>query len=142
MKPGVTRPCAFVFVRAGERLLVCEMRDENGPFYRPPGGGIEFGETSAAAASRELHEEFGLVVGDVALAGVLESIFEHRGEPGHEICFIYEVAVDGDELEALDGVSVPDIPAGDVEVGRVFALDELLALDAPLYPEGVASLLR
>jgi ADP-ribose pyrophosphatase YjhB (NUDIX family) len=137
------RPCAFVFVRAGDRVLVSEMLDEvDGLFYRPPGGGIEFGETSATAAKRELREEFGVEVDGVELLGVLESIFEHRGRSGHEICFVYEAFVDDEILERLDGVSVPDIPEGDVEVGRVFALEALLALKAPLYPNGVGELLR
>ena len=66
---------------------------------------------------------------------------DHRGEPGHEICFIYQATIDADALDALDGVAVPDIPEDDVEVGRVFALDELLTLEVPLYPDGVAELL-
>jgi ADP-ribose pyrophosphatase YjhB (NUDIX family) len=137
------RTCAFVFVRAGDRVLVSEMLDEvDGLFYRPPGGGVEFGETSATAAMRELREEFGLEVDGVELLGVLESIFEHRGKAGHEICFVYQAFVDDEILERLDGVSVPDIPEGDVEVGRVLGLEALLGLEAPLYPDGVGALLR
>lgn len=35
----------------GDRVLVSEMQDKiDGVFYRPPGGGIEFGETSRDAA--------------------------------------------------------------------------------------------
>lgn len=55
------------------------MYDEvDGTFYRPPGGGIQFGETSLEAARREMREEFRLEVDDPRLLGVLESIFGER----------------------------------------------------------------
>ena len=82
MPPNVTRPCAFVFLRAGDHVLVSEMHDDvEGVFYRPPGGGIEFRETSDAAARRELQEELDVSVGDLTLIGVREEIFTLRGEP-------------------------------------------------------------
>jgi ADP-ribose pyrophosphatase YjhB (NUDIX family) len=140
--PNVTRPCAFVFIRAGDRVLVSEMLDElDGPFYRPPGGGIEFGETSADAARRELREEFGIDVSALTLLGVLENIFEERGTRFHEICFIYETIVAAELLERLDGVTVLDLPDGEVEVARVRSLAEIRAPAAPLYPDGVKALL-
>jgi ADP-ribose pyrophosphatase YjhB (NUDIX family) len=141
--PNITRPCAFVFLRSGNRLLVSEMVDEDGTFYRPPGGGIEFQEHSLDAARRELREEFDLELQseDLTLLGVIENIFDFGGEPHHEICFIYEARVDAAVLELLDGVAVNDLPAPvDYEVAKVFALPDLLALD-PLYPEGVQGLL-
>jgi ADP-ribose pyrophosphatase YjhB (NUDIX family) len=62
-----------------DRVLVSEMYDEvDGTFYRPPGGGIQFGETSLEAARREMREEFRLEVDDPRLLGVLESIFGER----------------------------------------------------------------
>jgi ADP-ribose pyrophosphatase YjhB (NUDIX family) len=142
--PNVTRPCAFVFLRAGNRLLVSEMVDEvEGTFYRPPGGGIEFQEDSREAACRELREEFDLGVRseDLTLLGVIENSFEFRGAPHHEICFVYEARVDGDVLDRLDGATVMDVAPVDAEVAKVFELSELLALD-PLYPEGVQRLLE
>jgi len=119
------------------------MFDEaEGTFHRPPGGGIEFGEHSREAAARELQEEFDLVVPaeELRLLGVIENSFDFRDAPYHEICFIYEVDVDGIVLERLDGVTVAGLAPSDAETARVFELSDLVALD-PLYPQGVQRLL-
>jgi 8-oxo-dGTP pyrophosphatase MutT (NUDIX family) len=82
-------------VRDGDRLLVYEgydsVKDER--FYRPLGGGIEFGELGAEAVAREVREELGATVSDVRFLGVLESVFTYAGEPGHELVLMYEVAL-------------------------------------------------
>ena len=142
MPPNVTRPCAFVFLRAGDHVLVSEMHDDvEGVFYRPPGGGIEFRETSDAAARRELQEELDVRVGDLTLIGVREEIFTLRGQPYHEIDFIYETWLTSGALEALDGAAIVE-EDDDVEIARVVSLTDLRAgRFAPLYPEGVLELL-
>jgi len=141
--PNVTRPCAFVFLRSGERMLVSEMVDDlHGTFYRPPGGGIEFGEHSRETVVRELREEFDLAIDreDLTLLGVVENAFEFRGDAHHEICFIYGAVVERDVLDSLDGTAVVDLAPADVEVARVVDRTELQGLE-PLYPEGVRDLL-
>jgi len=141
--PNVTRPCAFVFLRSGERMLVSEMVDDlHGTFYRPPGGGIEFGEHSRDTVVRELREELDLAIDreDLTLLGVVENAFEFRGDAHHEICFIYGAVVERDVLDSLDGTAVVDLAPADVEVTRVVDRTELLGLE-PLYPEGVRDLL-
>jgi ADP-ribose pyrophosphatase YjhB (NUDIX family) len=140
--PNVTRPCAFVFLRAGDRLLVSEMHDPiEGVFYRPPGGGIEFRETSEDAARREVHEELGVRIGELTLLGVREEIFTHRGEPYHEIDFVYEGWIDPDALAALNGARIIEND-DDIEIARVVAVGDLRdGRVAPLYPAGVLDLL-
>jgi ADP-ribose pyrophosphatase YjhB (NUDIX family) len=140
--PNVTRPCAFVFLRAGDRALVSEMRDPiEGVFYRPPGGGIEFRETSDHAARRELHEELGVAIDELALLGVREEIFTHRGGPYHEIDFVYEGWIDPDALAALDGARIVE-DDDDIEIARVVTVRDLReGRVAPLYPDGVLDLL-
>ena len=142
MPPNVTRPCAFVFLRAGDHVLVSEMQHPiDGRWYRPPGGGIEFRETSEEAARRELQEELGVTVDELALLGVLEEIFMLSGEPYHEIDFIYETWLTSGALEALDGAAIVEDDE-DVEIARVVSLTDLRAgRFAPLYPDGVLELL-
>jgi ADP-ribose pyrophosphatase YjhB (NUDIX family) len=56
-------------------------------FYRPPGGGVEFGETAIDAVAREMLEEVGHPVRVVRLGSVTENIFDERGRTHHEIIF-------------------------------------------------------
>ena len=143
MPPNVTRPCAFVFLRAGDRVLVSEMHDPvEGVFYRPPGGGIEFRETSDQAARRELYEELGVAIDELTLLGVREEIFTHRGEPYHEIDFVFEGWIDPGALAMLDGARIVE-DDDDIEIARVVAVHDLRdGRFAPLYPRGVLDLLR
>lgn len=80
-----------IFRHAG-RILLAEGYDpvKDQHFLIPIGGGVEFGETAAAAAIREVDEEIGAQAVDLQLLGVSENIFEFNGKPGHEIVFVYE----------------------------------------------------
>jgi ADP-ribose pyrophosphatase YjhB (NUDIX family) len=112
-----------------------------GIFYRPPGGGIEFQETSDEAARRELMEELAVEVEDLTLLGVREEIFSMRGEPYHEIGFVYETWIAGETLAALDGRAIVE-DDDDIEIARVVSIADLRAdRYRPLYPEGVLDLL-
>jgi len=140
--PNVTRPCAFVFVRSGGRVLISEMVDPvEGRFYRPAGGGIEFGETSREAARREIREELDIDAGELQLLGVLENVFTFRGEPYHEICFIFETWVAEAVLDRLGGITISGTAAENGEMTYVLDLGDLDEI-RPLYPDGVRELLR
>ena len=61
-------------VRAGRVLVVRRARPPSSGLYTLPGGGVETGETLHEAVVREVHEETGLSVEPVALAGHREVI--------------------------------------------------------------------
>lgn len=137
------RPSAIGSVRRGREILVFDafdvVKDER--FHRPLGGGIEFGERAAEAVARELREETGFDVAVDGLVGVLENVFTYDGRDRHEICFVFDVHFDDrsayererfDVVEWLDDEEVR-LPAIWVDPDR---------LDAPLYPDGLAELLR
>ena len=61
------RPLALCVIRHGDAILVSEGHDpvKQQTFYRPPGGGIEFGETGQQTVVRELMEEMDEAVTDL-----------------------------------------------------------------------------
>ena len=86
------RPLALCVIRRGDELLAFEGHDrvKATTFYRPLGGGIEFGEYGHQAVAREMHEELGVGLVQVQFLGTMENIFTFEGTPGHEIALIYE----------------------------------------------------
>jgi 8-oxo-dGTP pyrophosphatase MutT (NUDIX family) len=105
------RPISICLMRRGEEILVGEAYDsvKGRGFARPLGGGIDFGETSAAAAIREIKEELGFDITEVRLLGIVENIFVLEGTPGHEIVFVYdgrfvdESLYQREHLDAVEG---------------------------------------
>jgi ADP-ribose pyrophosphatase YjhB (NUDIX family) len=140
--PGVIRPCAFAFVREGNRLLLARMidPDDGSTYFRPLGGGIDFGENGEEAVRREFQEELGVELGAIRDIGFLENLFEMGGEAYHELCLIFVAEPDGWPIDRFDGYVVPESvgPAAN-ETAVVRTFDEIDAT-FPLYPEGVLEL--
>ncbi|MEN0108454.1 MAG: NUDIX hydrolase [Pseudomonas sp.] len=90
------RPIALCIFHHHGKILVNRFLDPHSgqTFYRPLGGGIEFGEHSREAIVREVQEELGLAISDVQLIGTLESLFTYAGKPGHEIVQVYDARFD------------------------------------------------
>ncbi|OOG10947.1 NUDIX hydrolase [Pseudomonas sp. C9] len=136
------RPLALCIFHHNGKILLSEAHDpiKNRPFFRPIGGGIEFGETSAQAIVREVQEELGLAITDVRLLGTLENIFTYAGRPGHEIVQVYDA-------KFVD-VSVYDLPylGGQETDGATFTAKWLewegFSDEAPLVPDGLYDLLK
>ncbi len=103
------RPISICLLRRDDQILVHESYDsvKQQGFGRPLGGGIDFGETSAEAAIREIKEELGVEITGVELLGIVENIFIYEGEPGHELVFVYDGRFVDETIyqrESLDGV--------------------------------------
>lgn len=94
MKPNAIRPIAICVFHHDGRILAARFRDpqRGRVFYRPLGGGIEFGEYSAETIVREIREELGAEVIDLRYLATLENVFSHNGQRGHEIIAVYDGA--------------------------------------------------
>ena len=81
--------CPFIHE---DRILVMSGYDtQKGTyFYRPLGGGVDFGESTADALRREIREELKQEIEELALLTVLENIFTFDGQAGHEIVYLYD----------------------------------------------------
>lgn len=67
------RPIALCVFHHNNRILVFEGYDKakDEIFYRPLGGGIEFGEMGEYAVRRELKEEINVDIDDMKFLGML-----------------------------------------------------------------------
>ncbi len=136
------RPKAIGILWRGDAILVCAVPNDDGTTkgWRPLGGTIEFGETAAQTLKRELFEEIGATVSIGAQLGVIENIYTHQGEPGHEIMFVYKAnLIDPGLATAETCVVIEDngsrhcaawVPIGDFTSG-----------DQLLFPKGLFALL-
>lgn len=103
-------------------------------FYRPLGGGIEFGETADEALRREFREELDVELDTVEPLGVLENIFTFEGHPGHEYVHVFAVRSPGIDAVPLDAELIVLDEGSPV---RWVELDT----STQVYPEGVLDLL-
>ncbi len=136
------RPLALcVFRREDGAILVARGFDhvKDQTFYRPLGGGIEFGERAEDAARREIREELGAEVDSLRFLGAMENLFTFLGEPGHELIWLYEARLLDPTLYEQDEFEAD-------EFGSAFPV-EWVPLSAfiegcwPLYPDGLLEIL-
>jgi ADP-ribose pyrophosphatase YjhB (NUDIX family) len=113
------------------------VRDDQGRItgWRPPGGGIEFGEPAERALTRELLEELGEPVVCGRRVCVLENIFRHEGSPGHEVVFVFEVEFSNPSAYATERHVFIDQAGANEVVWR--KTSDLSGGAEPLFPEGL-----
>jgi 8-oxo-dGTP pyrophosphatase MutT (NUDIX family) len=131
------RPLAICIFRNGDKILVAEGYDptKNQTFYRPLGGGIEFGEASEATIQREIREEIGEEVTDLHILGTLENIFIFNGTAGHEIVQVYDGRLVNSKMYEQAEISGMEADGGPFKA-LWKRLDEFNP-QTPLYPDGL-----
>jgi ADP-ribose pyrophosphatase YjhB (NUDIX family) len=139
---GYIRAKVICVFRNGGRILVGDAYDptKDEAFYCPPGGRIEFGETSEAALRREMKEELAADIENPRLLGVLENLFTFDGEPGHEIVFVYDAQLADESLYNVSGFRGIESD-GHTFNAKWLDLDNIDADTPPVYPDGLLALL-
>jgi len=137
------RPLAICVFSRGNKILAAEGYDplKKQTFYRPLGGGIEFGERSEETIHRELMEEIGAEVSDLRYLGTLENIFVFDGNQGHEIVQVYDGELKDPGL--YEQAEIEGREANHELIRAVWkGLDEFGAGKSILYPDGLLELLN
>ena len=142
MSGPFVRATAIAVLLWREHLLAARYPHADGAFYRPLGGGIEFGERAVDAVRREFLEELGREIEVVEQLGVAENIFELDGEPGHQVMFEFITGwPDGHEPADLEPLLGRE-ENGELIDARWPPLSEVLAGSYTLYPDGLAERLE
>lgn len=134
-----------ILVDAGGRTLLFRGGDpgrpEAGTWWFTPGGGVEDGESRAAAARREVLEETGIRVdglGDVVLSQSIE--FEFEGALIRQSEHFHLVHLPGHApAVAADGWT--DLERRSVVDARWWRLEDLRCTTDTVYPTGLADLM-
>ena len=138
------RPLAICVFRHNNHILVAEGYDsvKGEYFYRPLGGGIEFGEPSVETICRELMEEINAEVDRQSLKylGTVENIFHFNGTASHEIVMIYDGVLKDSRL--YEQTMILGREADGEEVQAVWkSVDEFGEGKSILYPTGLIEML-
>lgn len=125
------------------RLLAVEVTDDAGRIkgVRPPGGGVEHGETRDEALRREFREELGVEIGIAGPWHALENIFEHEGHIGHEIVFAAEIKLLDASLHERATIEFIEHDLTACRAGW-FAPQALASAGIALYPAGLAEIIE
>jgi len=129
---------ALCLFRHGDKVLLAKGYDSNKDeyFFRPIGGGIEFGETSVQAIEREVLEEIQQQIAQPKLICVLENLFSFDGQQGHEIVFVYDA-------EFVDSALYKEAEIQGYETNGFTYIAQWLSREQiefsrfPVYPKGI-----
>ncbi|MBA1232208.1 NUDIX domain-containing protein [Pseudomonas viridiflava] len=136
------RPIAICLFSHKGKILVNEFYDavKEQTFFRPIGGGIEFGERSSDAIVREVQEELGLTIGKLRLIGTLESLFIYAGKPGHEIVQVYDATFD--DVAVYEKLFLDGHESDGLCFRAAWHPESRFSAESPLVPEGLLEMLK
>ncbi|WP_066190451.1 MULTISPECIES: NUDIX hydrolase [Gracilibacillus] len=143
MKKRVIRPLVICLFSNNDSILVAEGYDTvmKEYYYRPIGGGIEYGELSSEALKREVQEEIKASITNMEYLGAIENIFTYNGEIGHEIVMVYDAIFNDSSLYITSCFN------GEEDDGTTFKLlwkpiSEFQSGNLQLVPEKLLEIIR
>ena len=136
------RTLAIALIYRRNYILVMEGYDsvKQDTFYRPIGGGVEFGELGEEALKREFIEEMNTKITSVQFLRVFENIFICDGIPGHEIVLLYKADLQNTEFYSQDNILCNE--GGTTFLAKWIKVDDFLSHRMVLYPEGMTTYLK
>lgn len=134
------RVIALALIRDGDRLFLSRGYDPatQRRFWRPLGGGVEFGERSAAALQREFREEIDRSIEILAPPILFENVFTFNGRPGHEIILMHEARFEDAAMLSVEPFEFSEPGAGgSTHLVQWVTIERLRSGSEPLYPTGL-----
>ncbi|WP_281177730.1 NUDIX hydrolase [Endozoicomonas arenosclerae] len=136
------RNLAICLIEHNEKLFVAEGYDDvkEETFYRPLGGGVEFGELAEQTAVREFKEEMDTEIEVTSYLHTIQNIFTFNGQPGHEMVMLLSARFK--DLSFYDKEVVSCIEEGTDFVAKWVNKHDFLEGNKVLYPAGLTDYLR
>jgi 8-oxo-dGTP pyrophosphatase MutT (NUDIX family) len=139
-----TRQAALCLIRHGNTFLVAEIEDPRtgAVLHRPPGGGIEEGESPEQAVRRELQEELGIRLATIRELGTIDHVWFWNGREVRERAWLF-LASSSDDARLSRGDS-PELVEADGQRVKTFwrPIEDSGAALPPLCPSAVAEFLK
>ena len=139
-----TRQAALCLIRNGNTFLVAEIQDPQtgAALHRPPGGGIEEGESPEQAVRRELQEELGIRLTTIRELGRVDHVWSWKGREVRERAWLF-LASSSDDPRLSRGESPELVEADGQRVKTLWRpIEHNTATLPPLCPFAVAEFLK
>lgn len=138
-----TRQAALCLIRRGNAFLVAEIQDPQTGLilHRPPGGGIEEGESPEEALRRELREELGIALGTILELGAVDHVWFWKGREVRECAWLF-LASSSDDVRLSRGECPALVEANGQRIKTFWRpIEEDVATLPPLCPSRIAEFL-
>ena len=140
MQEGTIRASALCVIRNGDRILAAlGYAPAKGEFYRPLGGGINFGEHSRDAVVREIREEIQAEVTNLRYLGLIENFYSRGDVPTHELVLMYEAEFVDKSLN--ERMVIQGMEEDGMFEAEWVPLSDFTSGQSTLFPDGLLELL-
>lgn len=113
---------------------------KNEEFYRPLGGGIEFGELGHIALKREFQEEMNTDLENIEYITTFENIFTCEAAAGHEIVLLFSADFTDKTIYSMDEVMCNE--GGIPFKSKWIDVKDFINNERILYPDGLSEYLE